>query len=112
MRHARLLLQSGKIAVPARAAFLFCRVGMSVATGFFHLSGNAHRLGEAIQPLPVAVGGKGTDMRVQQGGYGVIVETLTEPAVIILGVYGDSFCIVCCHVSSRYILRHYLPAGQ
>ena len=51
-------------------------------------------------------------MRVQQGGYGVIVETLAQLAVIILGVYGDSFCIVRCHVSSRYILRHYLPAGQ
>ena len=62
---------------------------MFVATGFFHLSGNAHRLGEAIQPLPVAVGGKGTDMRVQQGGYGVIVETLAQLAVAVLGVWGD-----------------------
>ena len=101
-RHARLLLQLPELVVPTRAACLFCQVGMFVAAGLFKFCRDAHRIRETLQQLPVAVGGKGTDMRVQQGGYGVIVETLAEPAVIVLGVYGGSHCAVLCHVSSCY----------
>ena len=53
-------------------------------------------------------------MRVQQGGYGVIVETLAELAVAVLGVWGDGCCIVRCHVtgSRDKPFRHGLPAGR